>query len=458
MTFQAAESGARTLYSSCLDRWRALFSLSAALSFRNIIDPYRKALSEAIVAARQAFPFKELQLATAYDALCSHFLGLRRKEPVCEMLPGGPCPLESKGYGLTSEASPPLLHAELGIVWCLYGNVTGVKHFLDSASKLARWQLNTLDHRSVPFAGLFGPEGEGSIPELAMHNALLFGAVAQFAGENCWTPIIERQWEVVRQFSEDEEVALQPHLLAMSLYIDEPDSGGGLIELPNTILDNALAMAGIRGDAGSGAVTLFGSRSGMGCFHGDSVRLLSYGPQRLPLGDCLGYGVEGGMRILCTEMKNVEAIDGKGQVSGVARMASRTTQEKTLSPPGPSGIWIDLNQTVNCDGIIVEAAFQQVYDEVPLAFSFFVQCDACSVGHDKVIRRRSFDKYQGKFEPIRFGGGEEEFELTMEGKCREMHVVPLGGGENFWGADYLIAFLPESAGGQATYRFARQRA
>lgn len=446
-------------YSAAIDRWREIFSLIAILHIQHALQPFKQRLTEGLLAIRESYPFKELQLATAYDAYCSYLLGIHCKEPACESLSGGACPVEEVGYGLFSETPNPLLHAELGVIWSLYGHATANKRILEAAASLAEWQLNTLDHLSVPFAGLMSPEGEASIPSLAIINTLLFNAVAHYAGKSEFSVLAKKQSEIATAFASQERIVIPPHVIVTSLLMK--DASGFISEavmpFSETIMDESLAIAGARSPTGSGVVTLFGSRSGMGCYHTNTARILSYGPQHFPLGDCKGYGLEGGARFLSSELKQIVSSQGECTISGIARLSSLPLKDKGAKPSGVSGIWIDSTQSVTREGLSVKGIFQQVYEESPLAFSFFLQCDECVIGNEKKIRRRSFDKYQGKPETIIVECGKEKFELIMKGDCKEMHIIPLGGGTNFWGADYLVAFLPRGNGAEFSFRFAKEK-
>jgi len=76
-----------------------------------------------------------------------------------------------------------------------------------------------------------------------------------------------------------------------------------------------------------------------------------------------------------------------------------------------------------------------------VAFTFFVKADNCLVGGVQSVKPRSFSRYQGRVASIQMQGKLSSLSLEAHHKHGEMQVIPLGGGDNFWGADFLVAYI-----------------
>jgi hypothetical protein len=75
-----------------------------------------------------------------------------------------------------------------------------------------------------------------------------------------------------------------------------------------------------------------------------------------------------------------------------------------------------------------------------LAFAFFVKADEAIVGGTK-IKALSLSQFEGRAQRVYFKGLEIESEEEMD-----LKVVPLAGGDFFWGADFLLAFSLRNKG------------
>ena len=60
--------------------------------------------------------------------------------------------------------------------------------------------------------------------------------------------------------------------------------------------------------------------------------------------------------------------------------------------------------------------------------------------HGQLIKPRSLDRYRGKPQPATIQGHEGTVTIVPDCGEGEMQVIPLSGGEDFWGSDFLIAF------------------
>jgi hypothetical protein len=76
-----------------------------------------------------------------------------------------------------------------------------------------------------------------------------------------------------------------------------------------------------------------------------------------------------------------------------------------------------------------------------LAMVFYVRCDQLVIGGKTTLQAGALERYQGKAVPLELRSGNEK--IFIEPSDQEMQIIPLAGGEHFWGAHFLIAFPME---------------
>ncbi|MEI8366768.1 MAG: hypothetical protein WCF65_10170 [Parachlamydiaceae bacterium] len=435
---------AGVLASDALEKWREILAVVLTLRSNNSFETCLPHLLKRWRHLRTVAPWPESQLLSAYQAVVGALLVHRPLNALPELsihqLPGGACPLETSGYSGSGEVPHPMFHAELGCLLFLYAEITGSTYHLKTALRLTEWQKNTLDYSCIPFAGLFSREGEAAEPLLVVHNLILFSAAAKASGEG-ETPII---WRLSQRLEEVDLLTIPAYLSALAqVFIlgtavqehqKDRDSEVESAPLGVTIQDVSLALAGCRSEKVSAVATLFGGGSGMGCYHTGDIQIVSFGPQHMPLNDCRGFGLEGSGRLLAEQVREVRSADEEFVVAGTMRMVSASYKL------GPSGIWIDACQKFKNDILTIETTFLDFPDDCSLAFSFFVRCPVCKV-KGKTIKPRSLDRYFGASDLIYLEGLTSSIEITPAQLHSEMHVIPLGGEDNFWGADFLLSFI-----------------
>ncbi|MBA3816400.1 MAG: hypothetical protein H0X29_07755, partial [Parachlamydiaceae bacterium] len=162
---------------SLLDKWGELLSLLLVLHECNGIEQYAPQLIERLRCLNACFAWDELQLVAIHQALCAHLLGQSAKDLIIHQNVNGSVPLEWGGHWSWGAIPHSRFHAELGFLWCLYGQLTGNASLFKAAESLANWQLNTFDDQYFPHVGLFSQEEDASESKLLINNYLLFSAV-----------------------------------------------------------------------------------------------------------------------------------------------------------------------------------------------------------------------------------------------------------------------------------------
>jgi len=406
-------------------------------------------LQELVQKLMGANTWKEFQLASLYKCLFKYFLNLffganyNIQPPEITFLEGGSAPFESGNHWSWGLICHPCFHAELGSLLSLWGDLTSDELAKNEAKKIANWQINNLDAEYFPFVAMFTQEGSTTNKELLAFNAALFYSVAR----NCeLTVIADKQMQALQSETiENKRSSLLPFILikwfSKKHFVQSCSEKNSL---PSSFQDSSLAIVGYRSSAVSSFATLFGGGTGMGAYQVADVKVINFGPQHLPLGECLGFGVEG---FLPKYVKTAQTSDLGYTLEGISRITPfidvsyQSIEPMATYRTGKSCTYY-LNSCLKLveNELSISLQLQGIMKNMPLAFVFFVQAKNCVVNKDKTVHPRSFQSYIGKNGPIEFFGEKGKIQLNALDYEGELKVIPLGGGHNFWGADYLVAF------------------
>jgi hypothetical protein len=187
---------------------------------------------------------------------------------------------------------------------------------------------------------------------------------------------------------------------------------------------------------------LHGSHTGLGVLRHDDIEIVNYGPQYLPLGECQGFGIEGnalsdhGMR-----RSTIEWRRGGFSLKGCTRLVD---QPSSLLEVGKfRGIWLEVAQEFKKPHFYLKTTFLGLDGWDAVAFSFFVKASCCKI-QSQVLYPRTLERYDGESHTLLLQGREHQLEICPIAFKGVMQVIPLAGGDNFWGADFLVAYLMTS--------------
>ncbi len=171
----------------------------------------------------------------------------------------------------------------------------------------------------------------------------------------------------------------------------------------------------------SGLFSLSGKNSSLGYLQKGEIKILAMGPQYAPLYSEKEFGV--------FHLDQSATVSSSSQYEGWTRTTEFQDNNIVLGSD-----WIrfsiqsekNFHLSVSC----------QKQSEKPLFFSFFLLADSLFVD-GKGILPNSLEKYEGPAQKILLKKGGET--LTFEGTMQKIEVLPLAGGEFFWGATYIVA-------------------
>lgn len=338
-------------------------------------------------------------------------------------------------------------HFELGIFLCLLSLMTGRQDLQETFLKLAQWQLNTLDAAGMPLAGLFVREKDSRIEEHLCLGYLLFRGAACLSHEAVFATVSQALFKKLTERLEKDTNSIHPLWGLVEKWLDKYEmlsKASPSLSLAESITDPSTALVGYRSLSQHAICTLHGAQTGLGSVRQGDVEIVSYGPQYLPLGDCQGFGIEGnalsdqGMRRSLIEWRRQSFI-----LKGCTRLVDYPSTS-SFETGQFRGIWLEVTQEFKRPHFYLKTSFLGLngWDEV--AFSFFVKASRCRTHAKQILLPRTLERYEGPVQTLFLEGKEVVLELNMLSPKGTMQVIPLGGGNNFWDADFLIAYILSS--------------
>ena len=334
-------------------------------------------------------------------------------------------------------------HLEFGIYLSLLALLAKRSDFQETVVRIATWQINLLDAHGDPLPAFFVREKEGrSLNHLVLHY-LLFRCASLFSTENSFSSLAEAALKTIDSILPKTKETINP----LSILIDEClnqfrtsqfDSSFPL-QLPEHLYDPSTALVGYRTEMQQVVCTLHGEHTGLGALRYGNIDIVNYGPQYFPLNDCEGFGIEGnalsdrGVRRSVIEWRRASFI-----LKGCTRMVDQPSSRSHLGHF--RGIWLEVVQEFKKPHFYLKTTFLGLDGWEEVAFSFFVKASSCKI-QSRELLPRTLDRYHGEAKTLLLDDGKNRLELrplSFEGK---MEVIPLAGGSNFWGADFLIAYM-----------------
>jgi hypothetical protein len=419
-----------------IDRWYSLLggSLLSTLSGQtpeNLHDGIR---------ALSRVPFwSELQIIPALKSLTEQLAGMAPAPVHPKLTESGAALFESGGHWPWADIPFTRTHAELGLFWCLLGMASNNEALIDSALRLAEWQCHTLDYDGMPFIGLFNPENEASLTLQLTFNYLLFRAVATAKKAPRMAALARQQADHLK--SHIRTVPLIALLLEQWLEQRSETIEEELPQLAPAFSDPSLSLVGIRTPERTVITTLSGGNTGLGAFRcGDAV-IVNYGPQRLPLGESRSFGIESGFHTPHkTELKQDGDIFSINRAVRLVSGEEPSASAALYQVASPAGLWAEIKQQYSDGFLNLDASFLGYESLEEVAFVYYAKGVNCMLCHGQLIKPRSLDRYRGKPQPATIQGHEGTVTIVPDCGEGEMQVIPLSGGEDFWGSDFLIAF------------------
>jgi hypothetical protein len=262
---------------------------------------------------------------------------------------------------------------------------------------------------------------------IQLEAAGLIALLAKWRGKPEWTEVAQRAAQfaaatVDTLFLEEKDCPLEPMAgLAERLEAE----GLHLVDkAPHRLADEGLCLLSTEGVV----ATTAGHGTGLGAGSFGDVTICTFGPQLSPLGDCSTFGIH---NPVSSEGARHRATIGDNVIEGVCAIH------------GTEGQWLEVKQKVGASSWNIELEG----DAAPVVF--YVDCQAVSIDNSRV-ERGALSGFAGKSQCVELEGAERSTKLISEA-C-DVRVIPLSGGDHFWGASFLIAYPPATG-----HRFSIER-
>jgi hypothetical protein len=368
------------------------------------------------------------------------------KMPIPEV---GPILLESGAALIDLKEYSPWLslpftphHFEFGIFLSLLALMTKRQDLEEVVLRIAHWQLNTLDALGKPLTALFVREKDGKVLHHLSVSYLLFRCAAILSDETLYAGASEAALKAIQQRVCQESEKIYPLWPLIEKWLEPYQrSLNTSFSLPEHIYDPSAALVGYRTVGQHVMCTLHGAHTGLGFFRLGEIEIVNYGPQYLPLGECQGFGIEGnartdqGMRRSTIEWKRHSF-----SVNGCTRLVDQPSH-LPFEVGKFRGIWLEVSQEFIKPHFYLKANFLGLDGWESVAFSFFVKAGLCKLQSQQSLFPRTLERYEGEVQAVTFKNQASVLELRSLSFQGRMQVIPLSGGNHFWGADFLVAYF-----------------
>ena len=175
------------------------------------------------------------------------------------------------------------------------------------------------------------------------------------------------------------------------------------------------------------ACSLSGWNSGVFSYHKNHAAIVNAGPQTAPLDDLEKFGID---RTCSLTSRTFNEITWEKTAFNF-RLKGWT---KIFAHPA----WMQIDANYEVQKLKLSCLLQEDRPSDDLAMVFYAKGDQLVIGGKETLQAGSLERYQGKAVPLELIAEDEKIFIEPE-VDQEMQIIPLAGGEYFWGAHFLIA-------------------
>lgn len=391
------------------------------------LETQRAALLTPSVVQARALLLKrfwpEHQLSSAYHSLLGTVVGLQPLPSINPLiLPNGAPLIEEKGY-LDSGKIPSLaLAAETALVWVILGHLQNRDDLCLASLKVANWFLHLLDHRGLPLTTLWAEAAGFSTLKLVA----LFEALFSIAYEMTNLSFFEQAFLLQKRYlNEKERPSFIAHLMAL-LPANKKVYPYELIKISE---EATLGMIKFSKKDTTVAFVLTGWNSGMGRIQKKEIGIVNFGPQVGPLDDLSRFGIAR----KC--LKNFQDLVWEKEPDGVLIKGWTRIYALPYS--------FEATLAYLAGNLKIKLFLDEIAPKRGLNFVFYIQAKEALIQGKKQLYPGTLERYKGSPFPVVFSKEGETLLLEPHQEQGVMEVIPLGGGDEFWGANFLVSFSME---------------
>ncbi|MBS0647696.1 MAG: hypothetical protein JSS10_00555 [Verrucomicrobia bacterium] len=367
---------------------------------------------------KQGYP-AEFQLPHAYLVLLQYLLKLEPSLIEPRQMPSGAACLDALGLCKGAELPEPSQHAELGSLWMILGIHLKNEALLYAGLKIALWQTHLLDHRGLPHFSLWGRAFSFHPAIVAASNHLLFTLAHRITGDPGFYQAAQIQ----------KHHGWNPSSLAAKLLTLIPEKISSPVRLSRLFAEEmTVGILKYATSEWSMACSISGWNSGIFSYHKNNIAIVNCAPQTAPFDALEGFGID-------------------RTCSLTTRGFSETVWEKTVHHFRLKGwtkifahpAWMQIEAFYQAQKLTLSCLLQEGCPRDNLAMVFYARGDQLGIGGKTALHAGTLERYQGKSMPLELRSGNEMIFIEPQSD-QEMQIIPLAGGDHFWGAHFLIAF------------------
>jgi hypothetical protein len=346
-------------------------------------------------------------------------------------LPHGGILIETEGQLEELTFPRPQLTAELGVLALIHGFSMDDTDLLSAVLRFARFHMQMLDQKGKPFAGLWTGMKNFSYATSYAMNYLLFTTAAHLSPWPKFHLVAESQLAHLKELDEECLQKISPYLTLLALVMEKAVEGEAVPKVVDRELEESdeesLGFSTYQGSSLNIACTTSGSNSGVGAISKGHVRIVSMGPCYSPLGEPHTFGVHRSPPLRDTIIRRAKE---EFEFNGWTRLVHPEKGHLAKS-------WMELQVHGSKGRGRVTVRFSELVDD--LHFAFFVESQKAIVNENFYLQPASLDRYSGESTDVIFKMGDHSLKLLPQLNVG-MQVIPLAGGDHYWGANFLVAF------------------
>lgn len=360
----------------------------------------------------QGYP-ETLQLPRAYLALIAHLLHLDPLSIHPHQLPNGAALLSTFGGCISRQTAQPLELAQLGVLWMILGVRLQNELLQRAGLKIALWQLHLLDPRGRPHLSLWSCASTFCPSHLAVWNHVLFTLAYRLTHEQGFQKLAQAPLEA----------------LPMKLLDLVPDSFSALhMQFRPFAEEMTVGFMKFVTEEMSLMTQISGWNSGIFSLHKQEVAIVNAGPQVGPYDNLKQFGIRRTWSVKGRPFQEMEweKTAYHGHLKGWTQLFAHP-------------LWMEVKTEVQAGQVTLETSLQKEAENLPVSMVFFLTAPRLILGGKHHLESGTLERYEGKAVALELQGAQDKLVLHPDASSK-MHVIPLAGGDHFWGAQFLIAF------------------
>lgn len=380
-----------------------------------------------------------IEIISAYERLASLLAGQNRrfKDPL--IAPSGCVVMDPDGRYLHHQIPHLSMQAEVALVYALIARLEKREEAAKWSAQIAQWVLGSLDHHQRPCYAMWSELNDHDPFQYGCLLCALFSEVHQFSNQGFWQTLAEAQMKQIHAIAKTDCESDFPLLVAAQEVL-QAKVGNPTYRLNTKMAlpsDKTLGYISHREKSRTCSFKLTGYQTGLGCVHMDGIRLVNFGPMSTEYLKLSTFGVD---RLPTGDGEELEDVLMEREVDAVSLSGWIRTQEEE----GRKQLFSKCQ--MHYQNSILDLKVDAFSRAEESGFAFFVDCDQITIDGEEVIHTGSPNKYHGKARSLWCQGEHEQIQILPYSTFQEVTVMPLAGGNHFWGARFVIHFLkPHSA-------------